>query len=1028
MARDPFLEAGLANPDVVDDYYRQFLKDPNSLDASWVTLFNDFENQVKAAKDIIDEKLPSLDTQITSTDKKLLLREKNLLLREKGLLLKEEEFLLKTVAKTVEENKTPKQEAPRESKSLQKVVVEEEKVEMELEELEEEIIEYAAEDENDSHETPNLADMRLYNLIQAYRNYGHRMASVNPLVEKKPKMLRRLDIKTWGFSRKDLSKFFPTCDLMAKPEATLKEIIEVLQDVYCSKIGLEYMGLQKGIMEKWIQEQIEPTRLTPNLDIEEKKTILNSLNRSELFEVFLHTKYVGQKRFSLEGGETLIPMLNSLINKGADEGVEQFAIGMAHRGRLNVLANILNKSYTEVFSEFEENYIQGSCEGSGDVKYHKGFESKITTPSGKEVGVVLAANPSHLEAVGAVVNGKVRARQVLSQDDVEMKRVVPIIIHGDAAVAGQGIIYELLQLYRLPGYSTGGSLHIVVNNQIGFTTLPKDARSTFYCTDVAKGFCAPVIHVNAEDPEGCVFAIKLALDIRQKFHCDVFVELNCYRKFGHNEGDEPAFTQPLEYKMIKKKSSIREVYRSSLINQGVMEKAVAEMLEEEFKNSLQEALKSGKLRADAKKIDHINEEKEERLSSARQQIFEKTLTKLPIELLQSLSEKFCKIPKDFNLHRKLKRLLNDRLEMLKGDVNEAKIDWGMGEHLAFASLLWEQFHVRLSGQDSRRGTFSHRHAMWIDQETAEKFFPLSSLRKDQGRFDVFNSPLSEYAVLGFEFGYSLDFPASLVIWEAQFGDFCNGAQIIIDQFIATSEQKWGSKSRLALFLPHGYEGQGPEHSSGRIERFLQLAGDYNMQICNASNPAQFFHLLRRQVLQPLAKPLIVFTPKGLLRHPLCVSPVKDFTEGRFEEILDDQQGYEKAERLLFCSGAVYYELLKERDKQKRKDIAIIRVEQLYPLHKERIKEIIGNYKWAEEFFWVQEEACNMGAWDFIHPQLEEILPKGKSLEYVGRQRSASPAVGSYALHSREVTKILADAFHRKGKPFHEIAVNQGVRG
>ncbi len=847
------------------------------------------------------------------------------------------------------------------------------------------------------------APIRIYNLLAAYRTYGHLLADINPIDPEPIQSTPELDPQLLGFSPEEMSQPFPTCGLMQEEEAPLEQIISILSETYCDRIGVEYMGLQRPEMEAWLQKRIEPSRFRPTLSIEQKKLILQHLNRSELFEIFLNTKYTGQKRFSIEGGETLIPMLAAVIEEGAKLGSEQFVIGMAHRGRLNVLSNILQKDYTDIFSEFEEAYIPDSFEGSGDVKYHKGFESDYKTDSGHKVHVELPANPSHLESVDTVVEGICRAKQVASGDDLTKNRSIPILIHGDAAIAGQGIIYEALQLYNLPGYSTGGTIHLVINNQIGFTTLPQDGRSTHYCTDIARAFSSPVFHVNVEDPEGCVHATNMAVALRHRFGCDVFIDLNCYRKYGHNEGDEPAYTQPLEYQLIRKKKAVREVYRDFLIEQGHLEKAMAEQLEASFKAGLQEAL-------DAAKAPSPRPKPRAETTRKGKEFFRKTKTAVPAKTLKALSDILCTVPEGFNINRKLLKIIEQRQKMLQGKPKEKTIDWGMGEHLAFATLLNEGVHVRLSGQDSRRGTFSHRHAMWLDQKNAKKYFPLSNLSPNQGRFDVFNSPLSEYGVLGFEFGYSLVYKDALVIWEAQFGDFSNGAQVIIDQFISTAEQKWGRAAPLVLLLPHGYEGQGPEHSSARMERFLQLSGDMNMQVCDCTTPAQLFHLLRRQVKREAKKPLIVFTPKGLLRFPACVSSVQDFSKGTFEEIIDDEKAPKKVKRIAFCTGRVYYDLIAERENSKKKDLAIVRVEQLYPMHEERLIEVLGKYKDVKEVLWVQEEPKNMGAWDFIRPWILDILPPKVTLKYVGRARSASPAAGSHELHKQQHVAIMKEIF------------------
>lgn len=848
-------------------------------------------------------------------------------------------------------------------------------------------------------------DMRVLRLIDAYRIYGHLAAKINPIATHPSEEPWQLKLETIGFSKADLARPLPTCGLMPQTVAPLSEIVQTLQSIYCDKIGVEYMGLENPEMEQWLQKQIEPNRFKIKLTIEQKKMILQHLNRSELFESFLHMKYTAQKRFSLEGGETLIPMLESVVETGSQLGIEELILGMAHRGRLNVLSNILRKSHSDIFSEFEEGYIPNSFEGSGDVKYHKGFSAEVKS-NGRTVKINLSPNPSHLEAVDPVVEGYARARQLLKNDLKDKKKVLPVLVHGDAALAGQGIVYETMQMYNLPGYSTGGTLHIVINNQIGFTATPEESRSTKYCTDIARAFDAPVFHVNAEDPEGCVYATNLALELRQKFHCDVFIDINCYRKYGHNEADEPAYTQPLEYQLIRKKKPIREIYRDDLVQQGVMEKDIAEALEKEFTQGLNEALQE--IKNSAQKASPSIP----RLEVTAQAASPKEIkTCVPKEELLQVAERISTVPEGFTINPKLLNLVQERLSMVKGEAKP--LDWGMCELLAYGTLLWEKYSVRLSGQDSIRGTFSHRHAGWMDQKVEKAYCPLAHLKEGQGRFDVLNSPLSEYGVLGFEFGYSLACPEALVIWEAQFGDFCNGAQIMIDQFITTGGQKWGQKSELTLFLPHGYEGQGPEHSSGRMERFLSLCGNENIRVVNPSTPAQFFHVLRRQVLDPEKKPLVVFTPKGLLRHPACVSAVKDLTDGRFSEILDDASAKPSAKSLAFCSGHVYYDLIAERAKSKVEDIAIVRVEQLYPLRTDLLKAIIGKYKSMAECLWVQEEPRNMGAWNFIGQQLQELMPSGIEVKYVGRPRSASPAAGSYALHKAQHAEIINTLF--KGK-------------
>ncbi|MGE5195894.1 MAG: 2-oxoglutarate dehydrogenase E1 component, partial [Anaerolineae bacterium] len=776
-----------------------------------------------------------------------------------------------------------------------------------------------------------------------------------------------------------------------------------LENTYCQKIGFEYMTVADPELKAWVQEKIEP-HFSMDLSREEKLQILLQLNKAELFETFLHTKYVGQTRFSLEGGETFIPILAAILDEGSEAGVKEAILGMAHRGRLNVLANLLNKSYASIFNEFEDHYTPDLTEGTGDVKYHKGLTGDYRTSHGRTVSVILPANPSHLESVDPIIEGQTRAKQEQSSGADKREGILPIIIHGDAALAGQGVVYETMQLSRLTGYSTGGTVHVVINNQIGFTTSPKDSRSTLYCTDLAKTFGSPVFHVNAEDPQGCVAVARLALELRQRFHCDVFIDLNCYRKYGHNEGDEPNFTQPLEYQRIRQKQTIRHLFEQQLIQEGVLTEADAKKFEEDFRASLQSALESIQAPSPIKAPPLPQEKK----NVAPLQV--KVETRLPKETLIELAEKICSIPEGFELNSKVKRLLQERLSMVKGDPQKPTIDWGMAEALGLASVLTQGIHIRLSGQDSRRGTFSHRHAIIVDQNDEKKYFPLSHLSPSQAPFDVFNSPLSEYAVLGFEFGYSLFYPKSLVIWEAQYGDFVNGAQIILDQYIASSEQKWGDSSNLTLLLPHGYEGGGPEHSSARIERFLQLAAEDNMRVVSCTTPKQLFHVLRRQALSLIKKPLILFSPKALLRHPLCLSSLNDCASVEFEEFLDDPQRPSKVDTLLLCSGKIFYDLLTERQKREAARTAILRIEQLYPLDVAKLAEHLISYGAFEECVWVQEEHSNMGPWETLRPLLETALKGRAPLRYAGRSRSASPAAGSYFLHKKQHLALMDEVF------------------
>ena len=825
-------------------------------------------------------------------------------------------------------------------------------------------------------------ELRVARLIDAYRTFGHKLAKINPIAINSESQAQELNIVNFGFT--NLDEVVPTCGLLNQPKAPIKDLIKALESIYCGSIGFEYMGLQNPELEAFIQEQIEPQ--IPSLSKEERREALVHLNRSETFESFIQMKFPGQKRFSLEGGETLIPMLFEIFEASGTLGARDALLGMAHRGRLNVLTNVLGKPYSAIFHEFSPEHFPKPWEGSGDVKYHKGYKRKIKLRSGEEFSLELAANPSHLEAVDPVVLGATRARQ---NGREQKNSVLPILLHGDAAIAGQGIIYETLQFCRLKGYETAGTLHVVINNQVGFTASNEEARSNLYCTDIAKSFGAPVFHVNGEDPESAVFVAKLAAQVRQKFGCDVFIDLSCYRKYGHNESDEPSFTQPLEYKLIRSRSNVRDLFAKKLVEAGELTQAEMTALIEDFKKELETELA-------------IPEKEEEALLPIDP--FVSVDTAKPVDELKKFAEQFCAMPEGFNPHPKLGKLFEQRLQMVSGNPDEKRIDWGMGEYLAYATLLEENVSIRISGQDSRRGTFSHRHAALIDQESGEAYLPLQKI--SNASFEVHNSPLSEYGVMGFEYGFSLEKPEGLTIWEAQFGDFANGAQIIIDQFIASAERKWGQFAPLVLFLPHGYEGQGPEHSSARIERFLQVAGNDSIFICNVTSPAQEYHLLRRHAKLPFKRPLVIFTPKALLRFAPSLSSVNDFSQGTFEEILDDPAQKTSSKKLLLCSGKVYYDLV---EKRADKDIAIVRVEQLYPLHTEKLKKIVDKYAQIEEVMWVQEEHENMGAWEFMRPHLMALFPE-KKLSYGGRGRSSVTAAGTPALHKKEQAIWLEKVF------------------
>ena len=831
-------------------------------------------------------------------------------------------------------------------------------------------------------------------LIQAYRRYGHLQARTNPLQDPK-EAIAELDLEKLGFTKDELAAVFPTFGFCGKETATLQEIVAALKETYASRIGIEYLDLGNPELEKWIQEKLEP-QVKIELSLEEKRLLLDMLNQSEVLEKFLHTRYVGQTRFSLEGNETAIPVLAEMIDLGAHLGIDEFWIGMAHRGRLNVLANILRKPYSKLFEKFEDDTALAFF-GNDDVKYHMGFFQEIETKNKKKIWVGLPPNPSHLESVDPVLLGQVRARQSLKKDEAR-KKCVPIMIHGDAALAGQGVVYESLQLANLPDYTVGGTIHIVLNNQIGYTTLPKEGRSTKYCTDIAKAFGIPVIHVNAEDPESCLVAAKLAIEIRQQFQCDVFLDLIGYRKYGHNEGDEPSYTQPIEYQKIRSKQTIRDLYFETLMHGGLVDKKLAEELDIQYQKELQSALES----AQAKEKSSVSLEKKK-----NQDLFKPISTGLKEDVLKEITEGFCKVPSSFHLHPKLQKQLQERQKM-------DPIDWASAEALAVGSLLIEGIPVRLAGQDSKRGTFSQRHFVWTDVENGSFYCSLQALRENQARLEVVNSPLTEYAGMGFEYGYSCGDPKALVLWEAQYGDFNNGAQIVIDQYIASAEQKWSASSSLVLLLPHAYEGAGPEHSSARLERFLQLSALDNIQIVNPSTPAQYFHLLRRQALREIKKPLIVLTPKGLLRSRACTNPIKDLTCGHFLEVLDDPMAIRNAKRLILCSGKVFYDLIAEREKQKLGDIAIVRIEQFYPVPIALLSQAIEKYKGISECFWVQEEPQNMGAWSFLSPILQSLLPKSVSFSYIGRSANATAATGSHVKHKQEQAALIRLALQGQG--------------
>ena len=852
----------------------------------------------------------------------------------------------------------------------------------------------------------NLAkEFKVYRLIDGYRSRAHLVSTTNPIRERKNRF-PHLDLEDFGLTNADLEETFAIGELVNRPGAKLKDIIAHLKNIYCGTIGAEFMHINDVEIRDWFMNKFENGAADRNFTIDKKKRILTKLNESVAFENFLHTKYVGQKRFSLEGGENTIPALDAIINTSAGHGVEEVFIGMAHRGRLNVLANILGKTYEYIFNEFEGTATPDLTMGDGDVKYHMGYASHVTTTGGQKVYLKLMPNPSHLEAVDAVVLGYARAQgDTLYKEDPS--KILPIIIHGDAAVAGQGIVYETVQMSGLKGYNVGGAIHFVINNQVGFTTDFDDARSSIYSTSVARVLETPVLHVNGDDAEAVVYAVELAAEFRAKFHKDIFIDMVCYRKHGHNESDEPRFTQPSFYKLISQHANPREVYKDKLIEGKQIEAQLAVQMEEQFKNLLQDRFNQIK----QKPLPYQYQKPEEQWKAFRRSTpkdFDYSpKTNVSKEVLEKTLRALTTLPANFKPIQKIEKLLEERQKRWTDD----QFDWAMGELFAYGSLLQEGISVRMSGQDCIRGTFSHRHAGVVDEVNNTRHIFLNNPWEKAGKFRIYNSLLSEYAVLGFEYGYSLGSPQSLNLWEAQFGDFANGAQTIIDQFISSGESKWQRQSGVVMLLPHGYEGQGPEHSNARPERFLQLAAEWNMVVANLTTPANIFHILRRQVKWDFRKPLIIFTPKSLLRHPECVSPLKDFTEGSFQEIIDDSYVNAKdVKRLVMCTGKVYYDLKAKQQKDKRKDVAIVRLEQIYPMPEEQSFKLIEKYKNAEKV-WVQEEPKNMGAFTFLrrYVQFDEF-------KLIARKSSASPATGYASVHAQEQAKIVNNAFAEKIEP------------
>ena len=851
--------------------------------------------------------------------------------------------------------------------------------------------------------------VHVQSLIAAYRSLGARWADLDPLKRQERPKIPELEPAFYDLTESDMDiTFSATNTYFTKAEQqTLREILQALRETYCGTIGAEFMHITEPVEKRWWQEKLESSRSKPNFSAEKKKHILDRLTAAEGLERYLHTKYVGQKRFSLEGGESFIASMDELVQRGGEKGVQEFVIGMAHRGRLNVLVNTLGKMPADLFAEFEHTAKEDLP--AGDVKYHQGFSSDVSTPGGP-VHLSLAFNPSHLEIVNPVVEGSVKAR-LDRRGDKEGDQVLPVLVHGDAAFAGQGVVMETLALAQTRGYYTGGTVHLVINNQIGFTTSdPRDTRSTLYCTDVVKMIEAPVLHVNGDDPEAVVFATQLALEYRQEFNKDVVVDIICFRKLGHNEQDTPALTQPLMYKKIGQHPGTRKLYGDKLVAQGVLPADGPDAMVKAYRA----AMDAGKHTVDPVLTNYKSKYAVDWQPYLGKKWTDAADTALPLAEVKRLAERLTTLPANFKAHPLVEKVLADRAAMGRGEVN---VDWGMGEHLAYASLVASGYPVRLSGEDCGRGTFTHRHAVLHDQNREKWdegiYVPLQNVAENQAPFVVIDSLLSEEAVLGFEYGYASADPNTLTIWEAQFGDFANGAQVVIDQFIASGEVKWGRANGLTLLLPHGYEGQGPEHSSARLERFMQLAADNNMQVCQPTTASQIFHLLRRQQVRMFRKPLVVMTPKSLLRNKDATSPLTEFTKGEFRTVIGELNGdidASKVKRVIACSGKVYYDLVKKRAEREDDDVAIIRVEQLYPFPHKAFAAELKKYPNATDIVWCQDEPQNQGAWFFVQHNIHENMLEGQKLGYAGRPASASPAVGYAHLHQEQQKALLDQAF------------------
>lgn len=846
-------------------------------------------------------------------------------------------------------------------------------------------------------------EFNVLKLIEGYRTRGHLFTKTNPVRDRRI-FSPSLAIENFGLTSADLNTVFDAARVVNLNPCSLQEILNHLNKVYCESIGVEYMYIRDPKVIEWIQKRLDINDNLPDFNADQKKRILKKLNEAVSFENFLHTKYVGQKRFSLEGCESAIPALDALIETAAEKGVEQFVMGMAHRGRLNVLANVFGKATQDIFSEFDGKDYDDDALFDGDVKYHLGLTATRTTQTGKNININLAPNPSHLETVGAVIEGIARAKQDRYFPD-NTSKVLPIAVHGDAAVAGQGIVYEIVQMANLDGYKTNGTIHLVINNQVGFTTNYLDARSSTYCTDIAKVTLSPVLHVNADDAEAVVHAMLFALDYRMEFGSDVFIDLLGYRKYGHNEGDEPRFTQPQLYKIISKHKNARDIYAEKLKSENVIDGNYVSGLEAEYKAGLEENLEASRKKDLTVITPFMQDEWKGFEQVSDEGMLQQFDTKVDKSVLTDVAKVVTELPADKKFISKIQKLINDRKTMF---FETDKLDWAMGEMLAYGSLLTEGYDVRISGQDVERGTFSHRHAVVKVEDSEEEVVLLNQLKDQKGKFYIYNSLLSEYGVVGFDYGYALASPNTLTIWEAQFGDFSNGAQIMIDQYISAAEDKWNNQNGLVMLLPHGYENQGAEHSSARMERYLQLCAKHNMYVADCTTPANFFHLLRRQMITKFRKPLIVFTPKSLLRHPLAVSSIEEFANGSFQEVIDDASvNPNDVKSLVFCTGKFYYDLLAEREAQGRTDVALVRIEQLFPLPVAQIKAVIAKYPNADDYVWAQEEPKNMGAYGYMLMNFDEV-----KFRLASPKAYSAPAAGSYTRSKKRHANAIAMVFDK----------------